>query len=176
LDADRAPQLKAVVGLLSLLIELDPMRLMKSIVISLLGAMVISCVRSHPEPSVVIKQGNPQQFIVSATGTLDVFSVSGPVRRCETESNEHGLLPMERYWEIAPLTDFDVSQFKKLGAIIYGRVPEGFRQVTPVNGAPPPICKGYPYSVQLAIRDGDGVNMLFAVYDDGKIVTEADED
>ena len=83
---------------------------------------------------------------------------------------------MERYWEIAPLTDFDVSQFKKLGPILYGRVPEGFRQVTPAYGAPPPICKGYPYSVQLAIRNGGGVNMLFEVYDDGRIVTEADGD
>jgi len=37
------------------------------------------------------------------------------------------------------------------------------------------IAEGWPYSVQLAIRNGGGVNMLFSVHD-GKIVTEADAD
>src|SRR5580765_7288785 len=134
------------------------MRIIKSVLTLLFGVFAISCAR--PEPMVLIKEGNPQQFLISAKGILDVFSVSGPVHRCEAESNEHGLLPMERYWEIAPLSDFDVSEFKKIGPVVYGKVPEGFRQVTPASGAPPPICKGYPYSVQVAIRNGGGVNML----------------
>src|SRR5215813_10741783 len=124
------------------------MNIAKTLLIFIIGALAVSCVRP---PIVVIKQGNPQQFIISANGILDVFSISGPARRCETESNEHGLLPMERYWEIVPLSDFDASEFKRIGPIVYGKVPEGFRQVTPASGEPPPICKGYPYSVQLAI-------------------------
>jgi hypothetical protein len=127
-------------------------------------------------PSVVIKQGDPHQFIISAEGMLDVFSVSGPVSRCSAEWNQDRLPGMQRYWEIAPLTDFDVSELRKRGPIIYGRVPEGFRQITPVNGSPPPLCEGGPYSVQLGIRNGAGVNMLFAVYQDGKILSEAEGD
>lgn len=151
------------------------MRLIKLILIVSLGAMAISC--EHRQTSVAIKQDTPQQFIVSGNGILDVFSVSGPVRRCAAEWNQERLPRMERYWEIAPLTDFDVSQFKKLGPIIYGRVPDGFRQVTPIQGgSPPPICEGGPYSVQLAIRNSGGVNMLFAVDEGGRIVTEADGD
>lgn len=150
------------------------MPLIKSILILLLGAIVISC--GQRQTSVVIKQGNPQEFIVSGSGFLDVFSVSGPVRRCEAGWEKERLSPMERYWEIAPVADFDVSQFKQRGPIIYGSVPNGFRQVTPANGDPPPICAGGPYSVQLAIRNGGGVNMLFAVYEGGRIVTEADGD
>ena len=149
------------------------MRFFYSILILTVAVALVSCVY---RPSVVIKQGDPQQFIISAEGILDVFSVRGPVSRCSAEWNQERLPRIETYWEIAPLTDFDVSQFRKRGPIIYGKVPEGFRQVTPVSGSPPPICEGGPYSVQLTIRDGGGVNMLFAVYQGGRIVTEADGD
>jgi hypothetical protein len=148
------------------------MRIIKFSVALLIGVLAISC--SQPEQMVVIKQGNPQQFIMSANGILDVFSVSGPVQRCVAESNEHGLLPMETYWEIAPITDFDAAQFKERGPIIYGRLPDGFRQVTPTSGEPPPTCKGYPYHVNLATRNGDHVSMFFEVHEDGTILTEAD--
>ena len=147
------------------------MKALYSICFLIVATTMVSCVY---RPSVVIKQGTPQQFIVSAKGILDVFSVSGPVRRCAGWEKE-GPSPMERYWEIAPLADFDVSQLRRSGPIIYGMVPAGFRQVTPSNGVPPPICEGGPYAVQLAIRDGGGVNMLFGVRH-GKIVTEADAD
>ena len=145
----------------------------RCILILAVSATLISCVY---RPSVVIKQGEPQQFIVSAEGILDVFSVSGPIFRCAAEWNHDRLPGMETYWEIAPLSDFDVSEFRKRGAIVYGRVPDGFRQVTPASGPPPSICEGGPYVVTLSIRNGGGVNMLFAVYPDGKIVTEADGD
>lgn len=136
--------------------------------------MTISSCVPH-RPSVAIKQGSPQEFIISADGVLDVFSVSGPVARCASERNQDRR--METYWEITPLQDFDVSQFSKSTPIIYGKVPAGFRQVTPPNNIPPrPICEGGTHAVQLAIRDRGGVNMLFAVTADGKILTEADAD
>ncbi|HEY2974611.1 MAG TPA: hypothetical protein VGJ48_19000, partial [Pyrinomonadaceae bacterium] len=60
--------------------------------------------------------------------------------------------------------------------IVYGLVPAGFRQVAPLNNQPPPpITDGYPYAVQLDIRNGDKVHMLFSVHN-GKITTEADAD
>ena len=117
---------------------------------------------------VVIKQGAPQEFIISGHGSLDDFVVNGP-------DHERGGPYSRVYWEIAPLHDFDVVAFRKLGPIVYGKVPPGFRQVTPVEGQPPPITEGWPYSVQLAIRDGGGVNMIFGVHD-GKIITEEDAD
>src|SRR5215510_12924466 len=57
------------------------------LVIALLGT---SCARRN---SVVIKQGDPQQFIISSKGLLDVFTVSGPTRSGR----------MDNYWVIAPL-------------------------------------------------------------------------
>ena len=82
---------------------------------------------------------------------------------------------MDKYGVIAPLDpNFESSQLTE--PIVYGRVPAGFRQVAPLNGQPPPaITNGSPYSVELDIRNGDKVHMLFAVKDD-KIFTEADAD
>lgn len=115
---------------------------------------------------VAIKQGAPQEFIISGYGFLDDFVVYGPDYQREAPYSKV-------YWEIAPLHDFDVVAFRELGPIVYGKVPPGFRQVTPAEGQPPPIREGWPYSVQLAIRDGGGVNMIFGVHN-GRIITEAD--
>jgi hypothetical protein len=132
----------------------------------LISLMIISCARRQTR--VVIKQGAAQEFIVSGQGLLDDFVVSGP-------DYQRGLPYSKVYWEIAPQQDFDVIRFRELGPIIYGKVPLGFRQVTPEKGEPPAISEGWPNSVQLAIRNGGGVNMLFSVHN-GKIVTEADAD
>src|SRR6266487_4460339 len=113
------------------------MRAFKFILIMVLAATLISCLPRRP--SVVIKQGNPQQFTVSAEGILDVFSTSGPVSRCTAEWNKDHPTRMERYWEIVPLEDFDVYELQSRGPIIYGSVPDGFRQLTPVDGSPPPL-------------------------------------
>ena len=76
-------------------------------------------------------------------------------------------------WQIALLADTDVNTLKKLGPIVYGKVPTGFTQVIPERGEPEPIRvnSDTAYSVKLAIRNGGGVNKLFAVRD-GTIVTE----
>ena len=113
----------------------------------------------------VIKQGNPQQFIISGHGLLDWFAISG------------GATP-ERwgdYWVIAPL-DPNFESARLTEPIVYGRVPAGFRQVAPLdNQSPPPITDGFHGSVALEIRNGQVVHMLFSVRD-GKITTEADAD
>jgi hypothetical protein len=131
------------------------------------SVLVIGCLGTSCEHrnSVVIKHGNPQQFIISAHGLLEVFSISGP-----TPSGG-----MDKYWVIAPL-DPNFESARLTDPIVYGRVSPGFRQVAPLNNQPPPpITDGDPYSVALDIRNGQVVHMLFTVQN-GKITTEADID
>jgi len=78
---------------------------------------------------------------------------------------------MEVYWEVAPMKDFDIHQLTDLGPIVYGKVPEGFRQYGPKSGAPPPICEGGPYLVEIHIRNGSGVSTSFLIRN-GKIELE----
>lgn len=143
------------------------MRLITSILVVLLIVISMSSCEAR-QTHVGIKQGTPQEFIISGHDFLDDFVVSGP-------DSQRGAPYSKVYWEIAPLQDFDVISFRELGPIIYGKVPPGFRQVIPEKGEPPAITDGWPYGVQLAIRNGGGVNMLFSVKG-GKIVTEADAD
>jgi len=129
--------------------------------------LVIACLGTSCERrnSVVIKQGNPQQFIISAHGLLDVFTISG------------GATPdrWNNYWVIAPL-DPNFESARLTEPIVYGHVPAGFRQVAPLNNQPPPpIADGFHGAVALDIRNGQVVHMLFSVRD-GKITTEADAD
>jgi hypothetical protein len=173
LNADRAPQLKASVGwLLENILEVL-MRIITSTFALILAVLAVSCVQ---RPRVVIKQGNPQQFFVSAQGILDHFEITGPSRRCEHAWREDRLPSMETYWLIVPVEEFNVSRFAVLGPITYGKVPKGFKQVTPANGEPPTICEGGPYNVTLSIKNGPGVSKFFAVYENSRIVSEGDDD
>jgi hypothetical protein len=144
------------------------------LVFVLVSFFSLSC--AHRQTSVLIKEGNPQQFIISGNGVLEYFEITGPTRRCEQAWKEDRLPSMEVYWRIEPAQEFNVNRFSGDGPITYGKVPVGFRQVSPVEGAPLPICEGGPYNVTLGIRDGGGVCMFFAVYEAGRIVSEADDD
>ena len=148
------------------------MRLLKSIfAVAILGGG-LSC--DHHRTAVVVKQGDPQQIIVSGNGILDDFVIRGPIKKCEGNGTwAQGAAPMpfmEVYWEIAPIDGFEIHRFVELGPIIYGKVPNGFKQFSPKNGQPPPICEGGPYTVQLFIRNGSDVGTSFIVRE-GKIET-----
>jgi hypothetical protein len=130
----------------------------------------ISC--GPQPPHVVIRQGTPQQFILSGRGAIDHFGITGPSAKCTQAWKSERLPALVDYWQIEPLSETDVNRFSA-EVISYGKVPEGFRQTIPTSGSPPPICEGGPYFVTLAIRNGGGVNMLFAVYPD-KILSEGE--
>ena len=144
------------------------MRLANLTLLTIVGFFFVSC--APDRTSVVIKQGNPQQFLVSGCGTFDILTISA----YDNERPRPAGLLNNDYWVIQSNNDIDVSQLPK--PIVYGQTPPGFRQYTPVNGSAPPITDGN-YSIQIRVRDGKcgGVGMLFVVRD-GKIITEADAD
>lgn len=124
----------------------------KFILLAAIGFLAVSCAPART--SIVIKQGNPQQFVVSGRGTFDILTVHGPDKD---------------YWVIQPVNDLDVSSVTN--PIIYGQVPPGFRQYTPVNGPPPPISDGSPYWINFRVRQPEGSVTVFFSVRDGKIVT-----
>ena len=147
------------------------MRLLKSTLVVAILCVGLSC--EHARTTVVVKEGDPYQFIISGDGVLDDFVVRGPIKKCEGNGSwALGSAPadMEVYWEIAPVEDFELRRFSQLGPIIYGKVPNGFKQFNPRNGQPPPICEGGPYTVQLFIRNGSDVGTSF-ILREGKIET-----
>src|SRR4030095_1916945 len=127
----------------------------KFILLAAIGFLAVSC--GPARTSVVIKQGNPQQFFVSGRGTFDILTVHGPDKD---------------YWVIQPVYDLDVSSVTN--PIVYGQVPPGFRQYTPANGPPPPISDGNTYGIKIGARDGKCgvVNTLFVVRDEKIILVQ----
>ena len=104
------------------------MRIITSTLAVILAVLAVSC---NQRPRVVIKQGNPQQFLVSAQGVLEYFEITGPSLRCEHTWREDRLPSTETYWQIVPIEEFNVNRFAELGPSTYGKIPEGFKQVTP---------------------------------------------
>jgi hypothetical protein len=142
-------------------------------VVAILGGG-LSC--DEPRTTVVVQQGDPQQIVVLGNGTLDGLVVRGPIKKCEGNGTwDQGVAPMpfmEVYWEVAPtaIDGFEIHRLAELGPIIYGKVPNGFKQFTPKDGQPSPICEGGPYDVQVFIRNGSDIGTSFIVRE-GKIET-----
>ena len=122
----------------------------------------------------VIEVGTPLRFIVSGPGALNHLQVTGP--DLEREPNRHGdgerLMLSRIYWEVAP-SEGTVRSLDEIGPITYGKVPDGFVQVQPPSGAPPPLVERDLYNVRVSVNDDLGINRFFAIRD-GRIVAEGE--
>lgn len=75
------------------------------------------------------------------------------------------------YWEIRPKSDYDLRTHAEVSPISYGKVPEGFLQVYPEGGPPPPLFEGGRFAFSLVVEGGDAVNALFTIRQN-KVVVE----
>ena len=143
------------------------MRLANLALLTIVGCLFVSC--APDRTSVVIKQGNPQQFYISGCGTFDILTISGPDDAQRHDPNPY----LKDYWVIQSNNDIDISRLPK--PIVYGQVPPGFRQYTPANGPPPPILDGSTCGITIRVRDGRcGVVNTWFVVRDGKITLVKD--
>lgn len=65
-------------------------------------------------------------------------------------------------WEIRPT---DENLISKLPDITYGVVPHGFRQLTPDQGAPPPLVEGKLYEAGGPAFEANGGTVRFRIKD-----------
>lgn len=109
-------------------------------------------------------------------GTITNLQVTGP--DLEREPNRQGdgsRLPLlEVYWEIGSQDGHERS-LDQVGAITYGKVPEGFVQVQPSSGgAPLPLVERDLYNIRFSVKDGHGINRFFTLRD-GEVVAEGEQ-
>ena len=140
-------------------------------VVFLLAAFVMAgCGR---DPSLVIENTHPPRFVFSGSGTVTHLTITGPDPKREPKpvSGSDRLTPLKVYWEIASTQG---TQMNAVGPVTYGRIPPGFVQIEPQNGAAPPqLVEAHLYSFSLSVDGGHGFNNFFTIRD-GKIVSESD--
>src|SRR5438105_13852740 len=98
------------------------------VVCILFVGLFVSC---GPEPTrVIIRQGSPQQFVLSGRGTIEDLTITGPSNKCIQAWKQDRLPAVEEYWRIEPSSETAVNRFST-ESITYGKVPDGFRQTAP---------------------------------------------
>lgn len=138
-----------------------------------IGGALLWMTSCRRHTSLVIEPGSTIRFFVSGPGTITNFQVSGPDLKREPNRQGEGdrLTMLKVYWEVAST---DGTALDKIAPITYGKVPDGFVQVQPPNGAPPPpLVERDLYNVRFLVNDGDGINRFFAIRD-GRIVAEGE--
>lgn len=122
-----------------------------------LGAMFLvintSCER---DMTLKMDDANPPTFKLTGSGRLIFFAVS------EVEPGRISKIDDPTMWEIRPT---DENLISKLPDITYGVVPQGFRQLTPDQGAPPPLVEGKLYEAGGPAFEANGGTVRFRIKD-----------
>ena len=106
---------------------------------------------------VTIEGGATPIFMVTGRGNIQVITVSGPdfANPKKPEPDSYYTKP---YWEIAPKGEYDVKRLEESGGLVYGKVPDGFRQVVPENDATPsPLPEDEFLTFQLRVANGNSL-------------------
>ena len=126
------------------------------IILALSVATASACGRGT---KLIIEGGNPPKFIMAGSGSLGTIRVRGPEKQRDAAGEDAFL-----YWVIVNKEGED-RPVDKLGAVIYGRIPEGYRQVYPENSEAPPLAEGERYNIRVATYDADGADKYFIIRD-----------
>jgi hypothetical protein len=140
-----------------------------SIISAILVTMLTSCAQ---HPSLVIENTSPPRFVFSGSGSVTHLQVTGPDLEPVLSREGSGDRSAPKvYWEVASSPGRPMNEMR---SVTYGTVPDGFIQIQPQNGGPPPrLVEQQLYNFRLSVTDGDGFNNFFVIRD-GKIVSESD--
>jgi hypothetical protein len=122
-------------------------------------ALCLVTVACERDTQLTIEQTDPPKFIMSGSGTLGSLRVVGPKRRREAFGEDASV-----YWMIKPEPEGDPENVEALSPITYGRVPTGYIQVYPEQGAnAPALVDGQKYFVDISTNAANGVRRSFVL-------------
>jgi hypothetical protein len=107
-----------------------------------------------------IEGGNPPSFVLSGSGDLISIRVRGPHKQREGDGEAASL-----YWEIKYENIDAARPVEDIGRIVYGKIPNGYIQKLPENGAPPPLKEGERYNIRVSTLDANGADKFFEIID-----------
>ncbi len=121
----------------------------------LLTVLNVACERAT---TLTFEGGNPPKFVMTGSGSLGLLRVRGPERQREALGETAFL-----YWEIEPATPNSDRSVEKMGAITYGQVPPGYKQIYPENGMAPPLIEEKVYNIRIAANNAPGIIKDFMI-------------
>ena len=89
----------------------------------------------------IVDDNNPPKFKLSGNGTLITLFVYGP--ESSLSGFKKGVDEIEPVWKF--VAGFPGVKIRDLAPIRYGETPDGFAQVEPKQGPPPPLAEGQYY-------------------------------
>jgi hypothetical protein len=166
--------------------NMDARQAATTLLILLSIAILIGC---EIDTRVKVTKANPPQFTFSGNGILAQMYVSGPytldeiklvakigaqiITREELLKIKQTMGESRTLWQIDPGTGKYVSY---LPTIIYGELPEGFKQVYPKNNIKPsPLLEGKYYSVSVPSHNANSQMTYFTVKNGNIVEVSTDE-
>jgi hypothetical protein len=124
----------------------------------------------NQRPSVTIEGGTLPVFIIADNGRVQSITVSGPDFE-NSRNRDAGSRYMKPYWQIMS-TEQGLARIDQASSIAYGKVPDGFKQVFPANGAAPqPLVENELFTFDLRLKNGEAVAKRFVIHN-GKAAVE----
>jgi hypothetical protein len=125
----------------------------------------------NQRPQVVIEGGSVPLFKVTGRGSIQVITVSGPDFD-NPNSRDAGSRYMKPFWQIVAQPGHNIALVEQLGGIVYGKVPDGFKQVFPPNGATPqPLVENELFTFDLRLGNGEAIGNRFVIHN-GRVAVE----
>lgn len=141
----------------------------------LLCCVLMSRCLGPPVQVKLVSNSTPLTFKLNGWGEVDWIWVQGPYQNVRAPAPEPPRLNIPRenlIWHIFPPKFIPVNE---VPAIMYGQLPEGWRQESPGTGTPPPLLDGYVYYVGVVpVRNG-GSRGICVYIKDGKIEPYTDD-
>jgi hypothetical protein len=107
--------------------------------------------------SLDIEGGNPPSFVMKGNGTLSSIIIRGPKSQ-RNIPGEEALF----YWRIVARAR-RAQSVGDIGEVVYGKVPEGYRQMYPESGPPPSLIEGERYYIRVDTNDANGAQKCFVL-------------
>jgi len=104
-----------------------------------------------------VSGSNPPVFKLSGNGRLTSIRVRGNERQRDVAGEAQYL-----HWVIESKANSARSVWK-IGAVTYGKVPEGYTQIYPEEGEAPTIREGQHYYVRVVTSDANGADGYFMI-------------
>ena len=131
---------------------------MRPAALFLIACSLLGCER---RTHVRIEGGTAPVFVLSGSGRLENFAVY------TEEGLQRSNNPFEdsfAVWEIKPIAgDMNGTPVEDLGSISYGVVPEGYVQVKPPRGSPPPLTDGLKYFYEVVTTGAPWASSYFEI-------------